>query len=226
VAAEFASKLYDESKWSKSVYAYMWATFLMMTGKPEHQEKIISLMKLVPQHKQKIAGKSLPIEKFVIRKARQFFNQDNTLLLPGFEIAYMWSYLRLIGETLPEALGLVDQALERVKAKPEYSTQFDDISLCQVLRGCLLREEGDVVSAEDAFQSVIEGEKRLTLDHYLAPYARLEVGRLLLNLSRLEESKAQLEAARSKHKNYSMESKLHFRVHVLLAEIEQLLGKK
>ena len=199
---------------------------MIMTGKPEHQAKIIQLLESVPKNKQKIAGKSIPLEKFVIRKARQYFNQNNFLLLPALEILYMWGFVRFIGETLPDAMKLIDKAEEDIKAKGDYPNAVDDIGLCHIIKGCLKREEGDTVAAEDAFVAIIESEKKIHLDHYLIPFARMEFGRIFIDTDRFEEAKDQLETARTtKHKKYSMESKLQFRVHLLTAEMEKRAGK-
>lgn len=57
------------SRWSKAVYAYFKAASLLMNG---DSKDVQDLMEKVPTYKQKIAGKSLMIEKFVIRKARKY----------------------------------------------------------------------------------------------------------------------------------------------------------
>ena len=38
----------------------------------------------IPKLKQKIAGKSIPVEKFAIKKSRRYFEQNGYLTLPGY----------------------------------------------------------------------------------------------------------------------------------------------
>lgn len=53
------------------------------------------IMKRVPDLMQRIAGKSIPLEKFVARRARKFVSQGNRLALPGVELAYVLNCLGL-----------------------------------------------------------------------------------------------------------------------------------
>ncbi|KAG6899072.1 hypothetical protein C0995_007246, partial [Termitomyces sp. Mi166 len=94
--------------WSKSIYSYGLAACLLEdwdtdidadtdTTKPktktkeERKKEAERLMKRVPDVRQKIAGKSIPLEKFVARKSRKFNTQSSRLLLPALEIAYIFS---------------------------------------------------------------------------------------------------------------------------------------
>ena len=52
----------------------------------------------VPLHKQRIAGKSIPMEKFVIKKSERFFAQNDRLCLPALELLYVWNFMRIIGK--------------------------------------------------------------------------------------------------------------------------------
>jgi hypothetical protein len=52
-------------------------------------------MAQVPDLMQRIAGKSIPLEKFVARRARKFVQQGNRLALPGIELAYVLNCLGL-----------------------------------------------------------------------------------------------------------------------------------
>jgi len=216
-AANFAGRLFEESKWSRSFYAYEQASFLLMTGDPAHTGKIKELLESVPKNKQRIAGKSIPIEKFVVRKTRQYF-QLGYLVLPAFEIIYMWGYFRLIGESLSDALKMIEKTAGEAKAR-NGPNLADEIGICNIIKGSLLRQEGDTVAAEEAFASIVQSEKEIKLDHYLIPYARMELGQLFLDAKRYEESKEQLEEAK-KYKKYSMENRLHFRVHLLLGQLD------
>jgi len=227
MAAGFAQKLYEQSKWSKSFYAYQQAAFLLETGDQKYKEQIKTLMETVPKNKQKIAGKSIPIEKLVIRKVRQYFDQGESLFLPGFEITYLWGYFRLIGESVDRSLEIVKNSINEAENRTEDNSQkskflnrFDDICLGLIIQGCLLRQEGDTLGSEESFLKIVSMEGNIRLDHYLVPFARMELGRLYINMDRLEEAKHQLETAKSKYRQYSMESRLHFRVHLLQTEIQ------
>jgi tetratricopeptide (TPR) repeat protein len=87
-AASYYSILYKENKWSKAVWLYLEAICLYSSG--EDASKIAEKMKLVPTLTVKLAGKSIPLEKYVSRKARKFTMQGNRLLHPCYELLYMW----------------------------------------------------------------------------------------------------------------------------------------
>ncbi|KAG6915424.1 hypothetical protein DXG01_011573 [Tephrocybe rancida] len=94
--------LEQEATWSKSIYSYGLAACLLEDwdtdtdtpeGKKKKEERMKEAEKLmarVPHVRQKIAGKSIPLEKFVARKARKFATQKNRLLLPALEVAYIF----------------------------------------------------------------------------------------------------------------------------------------
>lgn len=52
----------------------------------------------VPKYKQRIAGKSLPMEKFAVKKAQRFFNQNNRLFMPAIELLYLWNLFNVFGK--------------------------------------------------------------------------------------------------------------------------------
>ena len=57
-----------------------------------------ALMKAVPTMMQRIAGKSLPIEKFAARKVKRYLAQRNRLVLPGYELMYVWNGFSVLGK--------------------------------------------------------------------------------------------------------------------------------
>ena len=52
----------------------------------------------VPKWKQRIAGKSVPMEKFAVRKAERYLDQNNRLLLPALELIYVWNGFAILGQ--------------------------------------------------------------------------------------------------------------------------------
>ena len=70
----------------------------------------------VPKWKQRIAGKSIPMEKFAIAKSKLFLDQGNCLILPSLELVYMWNGFRIIGsrfETIEPIYVLVEKAIKQ-----------------------------------------------------------------------------------------------------------------
>ncbi|KAJ8509486.1 hypothetical protein ONZ45_g8372 [Pleurotus djamor] len=94
--------LVKEATWSKSIYSYGTAVCLLQLaiqdGDEEKKKEAVKLMAQVPELRQRIAGKSIPLEvriffyfwKFVARKARKFQSQGNRLLLPALELTYIF----------------------------------------------------------------------------------------------------------------------------------------
>jgi hypothetical protein len=81
---------------------------------------VTELFAELPKHKQTIAGKSIPLEKFVLRKARKYAIQGNTLFLPHLEISYIWQGLKFT-ENREKSLEEIDAALRDVEKKMEGS---------------------------------------------------------------------------------------------------------
>ncbi|EMP33553.1 Tetratricopeptide repeat protein 39A [Chelonia mydas] len=84
VAYFYADLLSKENNWSKVTYIYMKAAYLSMFGPDDHRpfgDNEVELFRTVPSLKLKIAGKSLPTEKFAIRKSRRYL-PSNPVPLP------------------------------------------------------------------------------------------------------------------------------------------------
>lgn len=100
-AVKYVSKLADHSNWSRTIYLYQKAAILLMqkpSALSEEKQMIDNLMTQAPTYKQRIAGKSLPMEKFVVKKTERYFAQKKNLILPVFELMYVWNLIRIIGK--------------------------------------------------------------------------------------------------------------------------------
>lgn len=105
-------KLGGEATWSKATYTYGEAACLATLGEHAEAKK---LMECVQGLRQKIAGKSIPVEKFVARKARKYLAQSDTLLLPALELAYVFHAIAhaprevISGEMIPAVGGALGE---------------------------------------------------------------------------------------------------------------------
>ena len=134
--------------------------------KLELKEEAAKLMVRVPDFRQKIAGKSIPLEvryqfhlirshltlppqKLVARKARKFQSQNQHLALPALELAYLFHGIAhaprtvIVNKMLPQvdiALTLLSQSKDDID---EYiggrESYWDDFCLGLFLKGVCMR---------------------------------------------------------------------------------------
>ncbi|SPO24760.1 uncharacterized protein UTRI_01732_B [Ustilago trichophora] len=218
--------LAEENNWSKAVYNYGRASNLYEHAvQSNDRETAASAMKeaaeifgRVPGLTQKIAGKSIPMEKFVARKSKKFTTY-NRLLLPGLEFAYVYHCLSNAPRYIlcDEALVMVSEALadlHDVEDPSQYHSgeeYYDDLCLAHFLRGVCLKfiavpekhskvrprespipENEAAEQAEISFKTVLEHGHQLKLDHWLVYFAHYELGRLYAGVGRIGEAKEQL----------------------------------
>ncbi|XP_061436161.1 tetratricopeptide repeat protein 39A isoform X1 [Lethenteron reissneri] len=224
-AFHYADLLAQQNNWSRATYVYMKAAFLTMVSPAEKRmvrESEEDLYRQVSTLRQKLAGKSLPTEKFAVRKARRYHGtrSTNRLVLPALEMMYMWNGFTIVGREpalTTSMLTLITDTEESLTGGGEYAV--DDTCLLLLLKGVCLKHLGRLSEAEEAFTQIHAQEKRLRHDQYLAPNAMFELGFLLMEHGgdeRRSEARRLLENARTNYKKYSLESRLHFRIHAAL----------
>ncbi|XP_018609065.1 tetratricopeptide repeat protein 39A-like isoform X3 [Scleropages formosus] len=219
----YADLLSKENTWSKATYAYMKGSYLSMLTREECKvfgESEEGLFRQVPGLKQKIAGKSLPTEKFAIRKARRYLTEKPIPLpVPPLEMMYIWNGYTVIGkhkELTEGILETLNEAQKQLESNPRTELSTDDQCLVSLLKGLCLKQLGFQEEAEHYFTLVLCNENQIKFDHYLVPNALLEHGLLCLEQGRRVEAIKLLEAAKQNYKNYSMESRTHFRIQAAL----------
>jgi len=72
---------------------------------------------------------------------------------------------------------------------------------------------------------VIANAPRLQVDGYLAPYATVELALILINSGQIDEAGVLLETAKTSYKDYSLQSRLHFRIHAAQNQLRELREK-
>ncbi|XP_022660918.1 tetratricopeptide repeat protein 39B-like isoform X3 [Varroa destructor] len=220
-AIRTADILLDGCRWSKACYQYIRACCLYQKmieeNRPELLDEVVANMRAVPALKQRIAGKSIPIEKFVCKKSEKFIEQGNRLLLPAIELMYTWNSFPMIGKNgqlLLSILGNIEAELPRVKQlKDTEENYIDDYCLAVLLKGVCMRYMGHNLQAEECFKEVLEYEAQIKDDTYLPPFAAAELGYLFLKQNQFEKSREYLDMSRSQYHDYLLESLVHFRIH-------------
>ncbi|TRM59257.1 hypothetical protein BD626DRAFT_409302 [Schizophyllum amplum] len=153
--------LEEQATWSKCIYSYGYAVCLLESAASgpegdEDRKTAAALLAQVPNLRQRIAGKSIPLEKFFARKARKFQLQNGRLALPALEAAYIWLTIThapryvLTERMLPAvwtqlaALGVAHAGEEGEKPSDARAAAYgagfwDDFALSRFLEGVCLR---------------------------------------------------------------------------------------
>ncbi|KEI39752.1 uncharacterized protein L969DRAFT_87758 [Mixia osmundae IAM 14324] len=212
-----------DSNWSKSVYAYAKAISLYEADPVKHRDDIMKSMRAVPDLMQRIAGKSIPLEKYVARKSKQFLAQGGRLACPGIELAYFLNalsmapryalfgiHLRAVSETLAKLHDCKDpSSYGETNTEGEY---WDDYCMAHFLRAIILRfiafpekhthldpEKSPISKKEAADQALISLNNvykhgtKITTNHMLVWFAHYEMGRVYDDLGDPTKAKAQYD---------------------------------
>ena len=199
----YANLLLEESKWSKCMYAYHKAAVMcMVQGEltEEQRQEQIDLMRNTPKWRQRIAGKSLPMEKFASKKAERFLEQGNHLCLPALELIYVWNGFKILGQqySLVEPIYvLVEETAKRLEQnKSSVKYYEDDLCLLNLLMGMCLKNMKSPLQAEECLKVVMSHAGKLKQDTYLVPYATFEYAQLLRDSGQVELAMQYLESAK------------------------------
>ncbi|XP_021563630.1 tetratricopeptide repeat protein 39B isoform X3 [Carlito syrichta] len=225
LAYYYSDLLCKESKWSKATYVFLKAAILSMLPEEDVEatnENVTALFRQVESLKQRIAGKSLPTEKFAVRKARRYspsLPAPVKLVLPALEMMYVWNGFSIVSKRkdLSENLLVTVEKAETALQNTNFNDfSVDDECLVKLLKGCCLKNLQRPLQAELCFNYVVESEKLLKYDHYLVPFTLFELAFLYKSQGEIDKAIKVLETARNNYKDYSLESRLHFRIQAAL----------
>ncbi|XP_051946979.1 tetratricopeptide repeat protein 39B-like isoform X1 [Xyrauchen texanus] len=227
-AYRYADLLCRESRWSKATYVYQKAAILSMMSEEDVKktgEDIVELFRQVEGLKQRLAGKSIPTEKFAVRKSRRYSSPTPVkLVIPVLEMMYVWNGFTIVGkraDATERLLITIESAEEHLHNDPNPSEYHpDDTCLVQMLKGLCLKHLGRLMQAELCFTQVLSSEKRIRYDHYLIPFTLYELGLLYKQQGDFTKAIRVIEDAKLNYKDYSMESRLHFRIHAALSSLK------
>uniref|UniRef100_A0A3B4T8M6 Tetratricopeptide repeat protein 39B n=2 Tax=Seriola dumerili TaxID=41447 RepID=A0A3B4T8M6_SERDU len=223
-AYRYADLLCKESKWSQAIYVFQKAAILSMLPEEEVTklgENVVELFRQVEGLRLRIAGKSIPTEKFAARKAQRYSSANPVkLVVPALEMMYVWNGFTVVGKR-PELTRSILTTLEKAEEQlrndrnpSEY--HLDDQCVVLLLKGLCLRQLGRLVQAELCFNNVISSENDLKHENYLVPFTMYELGLLHKQKGDINTAITVIENAKMNYKDYSMESRLHFRIHAAL----------
>ncbi|MEQ2244666.1 Tetratricopeptide repeat protein 39B [Ilyodon furcidens] len=223
-AYRYANLLCKENKWSQATYVFQKAAILSMLPEEEVTklgENVVALFRQVDGLRLRIAGKSIPTEKFAAKKAQRYSSPNPLkLVVPALEMMYVWNGFTVVGkrpeltEAILSTLEIAEEQLRNDSAPSEY--HMDDLCVVQMLKGLCLTQLGHQIQAEICFNFVIFHEKDIKHDTYLVPFTMYELGLLHKLKGDIKMAITVIENAKMNYREYSMESRLHFRIHAAL----------
>ncbi|NP_080627.2 tetratricopeptide repeat domain 39D [Mus musculus] len=227
-AYNYASLLFQHSRWSKAIYIYSKAIILALIPPDcvdSENESLSSYFLRVDSLRIKILGSSVPIEKFIAEKSQRYGTTTGWFTAqPLLEFIYAWSGFRVMSkkiELISSWLLIIDKGKELLSENPNEEYGIDDMSLLNLLKGLCLKHLGKHLKAEHYFIRVIRKEKMLKYDHYLVPYSYYELGMLHYLKGDYANAMKNLDNIKN-YKDYSMEARLQFRAHIALEQIAKL----
>jgi tetratricopeptide (TPR) repeat protein len=177
-ASSYADKLYRKSKWSKSTFLYQRVSSLLMLQQssgeihllsmdPTHSlapgitcGDVLEMMRQIPLHKQRIAGKFIPIEKFAVAKSEHCLNENAILPLPALEILYVWNGFRFLARNpglLRNMMTYVWKELMRIEESKESNSWYnDDWCVVTLVQGVCFRAQERFDEAQCCFEDILE----------------------------------------------------------------------
>lgn len=218
----YSTYLVENSKWSQTIYTYQKSVLMMAAGENCDFKLIENGMRNLPKYKQRIAGKSLPMEKFAIKKSERFFLQNMNLILPAIELMYVWNLFKILGKNYQLADGiyqLIEEALKNLTDSSKYYS--DNRALVLLLKGACLRQMNSPLQALNCLEEILTMKKDIKYDLYIVPYAIVEIALIYIEQKRIESAIAALEDAKKNHTGYCLESRLHFRIHSALTHLKE-----
>ncbi|KAL0852117.1 hypothetical protein ABMA28_000357 [Loxostege sticticalis] len=221
-AALYAGKLIEESSWSRTVYSYTRAAMLLQLGErltAAERQQCNELLRNAAFYKQRIAGKSLPMEKFMIRRCARYLAQGGQLILPAIELLCLWNMFPILAKNdrgAQNILKLIEETRDRLETGPqEWMAGYDadNRALLRYLHGCCLAAMGLPRLALETLDSVFQLKNDIKEDTFLLPYSVAEMAMCHYHLGNKDRAIHMLQDARKKYSSYSLESRLHFRMH-------------
>ncbi|RKP18961.1 hypothetical protein ROZALSC1DRAFT_29389 [Rozella allomycis CSF55] len=209
-AEKYFALLVRDNKWSKASYTYFLAISKYMQNDSGQMDKIKELMGSIANLTRKIAGKSIPIEKFVARKARTFSAQCNRLFFPVFEFLVLWNgFSRMSQEKLQQCWDMINNEITS-----GVQLTYDDICLSVLVKAIIARFiKTPQEDAGKLFQQFFDQESAIKFDHWMAPVAHMEFAKFCMSKGQFELAAEHLKLAKKNYKHYSLENSILIKIH-------------
>ncbi|UJR36381.1 hypothetical protein I4U23_029105 [Adineta vaga] len=223
-AATTAELLLKENNWSKATSCYLLATFQFEENNTVATDEIIQLYKRVPDLKIRLAGKSIPLEKYAIKQCEHFLAQK-WLFLPSLELVYLMNGFYILAHDhskLQQTLDIVNNALKDCEVNHQDDKFYaDSYGSGLLLRGVLLHFLRRYDEALQAFDQLIDISKEFDEKSLLTPNALFEKAMVYIDIEQKQKATEYLQKS-IECKDYQLESRLHFRINAAMQKTKRM----
>ncbi|PIO58752.1 hypothetical protein TELCIR_19805 [Teladorsagia circumcincta] len=174
-AANYAKRLLSESRWSRCVYTYLLCILFAADTTCEESkrdETVAALARKIDGLRQRIAGKSIPLEKYCVKKANRFVAK-RTLMFAHYEFMYFWNGFDIVAANSQIVQGILEdlqniwhaRQSKGLRVLPNYQGMIpcrklpadaDDRALYFFLRAVCLRILYQPTTAENCLREVLK----------------------------------------------------------------------
>uniref|UniRef100_T1KI01 Tetratricopeptide repeat protein 39B n=2 Tax=Tetranychus urticae TaxID=32264 RepID=T1KI01_TETUR len=184
-------------------------------------EEISKNMKQVPKSMRRVAGKSIYLEKSLVKRSQLYFLEGETLLLPVMELFYIWNIFPILGKC-PKMLDRLLQTVEKeMKNFSKESKHYHKYYYLMFMKGICLRYLNYPLQAMVIlkFTHCINLDRDLEYYVYLQPHACMEIGLIYRTQGDFQSSLDWLRRAKKNYRKYMNESMVYFRIHCAVHRI-------
>lgn len=216
--------LKDECKWSRSLFAFMYAIFasqvLVEKKDPMLLESMVQALEAVPKVKRHFGGKRAFHEKIVIEKAAVYVHEPERMVLPQLDLMYLWN-LFIQASHNPSSLDKIKALIQRELDSVAQDDDPDLFCYLTFMRGCAYAASGHNIMASDSFFQVIALRDSIVREKHLMPQACFELGMIYRRSGDVEESKKWFRKTK-KFTGYLTETMISFRVDCALKTYDDM----
>ncbi|XP_015781978.1 tetratricopeptide repeat protein 39A isoform X1 [Tetranychus urticae] len=228
-AANYARLLKDDCKWSPAMFTYLYAVFTFMVmeenDRPDLEQDISKAFLRIPQLKRRFGGKRAFHEKIVIERSRKYHDKVKQMLLPPFELLYIWNIFKMMASNqklIQAYLDKIDAKLAiHKKSKDDQSSPLDAYCYLKFMKGVCYRHLNQLVKSIDCFTEVLNCKKRIDEETHLLPQSAFELGLIHRSMGQNVEAKKWLKKSRDDYSGYLTETMIHYRVQCALSSLKQ-----
>lgn len=144
------------------------------------------------------------------------------------ELMFLWNLFKITGKNFHlanDVYKIIDKSINALENAgpndPIRKFEVDNKALLLLLRGAILRHMSSPLQAKECLDEVISMAKLISpSEKFLIPYAIVEMAFIHIDEHATDLAIGCLEDAKKNYSGYSLESRLHFRIHTALTDLK------